>query len=611
MSLNSTFVTRETLKDLPKAVGVYLFHGKEREDAELSVLYVGKAKNLQSRVGSYFKGEGDGRPFVKFIQTKVEKIEFISVETEQDALLLENELIKKHWPAYNIHLKDDRRYLSLRLDLKHEWPKFEIVRKIKKDKAVYLGPFSSSARLRMTLDFMQKIFPLRTCNDHKLYNRSRPCLEYEIKRCVAPCVNYVTRDDYMKIVQSAVLFLKGQNEELLASLQAEMEKAASEERFEDAARARDKIDAIKVTTEAQGIIGQQQFQRGLDQDAVAFAQKDDFAVVVLLFVRSGVVLDKRTFEFKKVKLDSRSFLIEFLEKYYSSDVYIPHEVLVPFDLDGEAFEADIKCIVPRSEEKKNFLAVAEKNAAIHLETKIKKAESLKDAVVNLQKILHLSRLPVVMDCVDISHHQGAETVASVVRFREGAPDKNGYRKIKMKADQVDDFASMRDALGRRYHEAGDLPDLLIIDGGRGQLSAAIEVLKEKEWLEKTDLVALAKARDGEGLDPLNPQNKERVFKPHQKNPILLKQDSPEELLLRHIRDEAHRFAITYHRLRKEKALSASAIDDVPGMTELMKKKLLRRFGSVDAVFEADDLDLLQEIPENVLNSLREFIKKTT
>lgn len=605
MAAGPQIITREQLSDIPKKTGVYLFHGKFGRSSDDSILYIGKAKSLFSRVRQYFLGDADRRPFVQFIRQQVEKIEYIVVETEQDALLLENELIKKYRPPYNISLKDDRRFLSLRLDLDHEWPQIEVVRRIRKDKAIYLGPFSSSTRLRETLDFMQKIFLLRTCTDSKLYNRSRPCLEYEIKRCVAPCVNYVTKEDYAKIVEGAVMFLKGNTHELVESLKVRMEAAAEAERFEEAAQVRDQIQAINSTTEGQSVIGVKQWQQGNTQDVVGIAEENGFIVIVLLFVRNGIIFDKRSFEFKNLRLDRESLLVEFLDRYYQSGVVLPDEIIVPISIPEGALEIEPKVVVPRAEEKRNFLKIAEENALVHLKSKQQKLERLEKTLGALQQLLTLSKFPNAIDCIDISHHQGAETVASVVRFKEGLPYKDGYRRIKLKEDQVDDFASMRDALHRRYHEVSDLPDLLVIDGGKGQLQAAEEILKERGWLDRVDLISLAKSRDREGIDPLNPQNRERVFKPHQKNPVLLKEGSAEELLMQFIRDEAHRFAITYHRLRKDRSISVSVLNDIEGMTEKVKLKLLRRFGSIDGLREASDDEILEEVNTKMLQRLRE------
>ncbi len=609
MKIDEEFsLTPQDLADLPSKTGVYIFRGRRNPNAEISTLYVGKAKNLKSRVRQYFIEGLDTRPFVKFIRERVETIHYVIVENDQDALLLENELIKKNKPAYNIALKDDKRYLTLRIDRSHEWPKIDVVRKIKRDSAVYFGPFSSSGRLRMTVDFMQKAFPLRTCSDHKLYNRSRPCLEYDLKRCVAPCVNYVTREEYSKIVNDSIAFLHGEHSEIILKLKSEMETLAREDKFEEAAKIRDRVQAIEVTTERQNIIGVKQFQRGTDQDVVGLARDETRALINLIFIRNGVILDKKEFEIRKPELDDESLLIEFLNRYYSSEVYMPHEILVPFEINPELLEFTSNVIVPRSEEKLSFLSVAKENAEAKLSSLSQKIRKMGKTLESLKRLLALQQVPAVIDCFDISHHQGKETVASVVRFVEGVPFKDGYRRIKLTIDQVDDFHSMKEAVCRRYHSIEDLPHLIVIDGGRGQLSSAHQALLELGFAESLEIVSLAKARDSDEIDPLNPMNRERIFRIGQKNPILLKEDSSEELLLRYIRDEAHRFAIKYHRERKVKSLSISVLDQVPGMTERIKLKLLRRFGDIDGIIAALDLELLEAVPKKMLEPLRLTLK---
>lgn len=604
MSLEEIVFGRDEISKVPRKPGVYIFRGIRPGTEKMGVLYIGKAVDLRARVRQYFMGEGDGRAFSKVLQAQVSEIKTIVVTSEEEALILENELIKRNKPPYNILLKDDKRFLSLRLDTKHEWPRIEIVRKIKRDGATYLGPFSSTTKLRSTLEFMQRVFPLRTCDDRKLYNRSRPCLEYEIKRCVAPCVNFVTKKDYLQLVESAILFLKGCGGELVESLKHQMELASEREEYERAARLRDQIAAIESTQAGQNVVGLKQWREASNQDAIGFARQGRRTMIVIVFIRSGIIIDKRTFEFMDVELSEDDLLSEFLERYYSQDVYIPDEVLVRSEVPAPE---KIKVLVPRSDEKKGFLNIAQKNAEAALESAQSKAENLEMTIEHLRERLSLSKSPKIIDCVDISHHQGSETVASVVRFENGKPQKSGYRKIRLESGVVDDYASIREAVTRRYRAVEDLPDLLVIDGGRGQLSSAKEVLQEKGWLRTIDLVSLAKARDREGLDPRNPQERERIFKPGQKNPILLKRDSAEELLLRYLRDEAHRFAITFHRHRKENEMSHSVLDSVPGISEKIKIKLLSAFGSIDAIRSASDEELRKVVSGRVLEALRKTL----
>jgi len=598
-------VSVDRIDEIPKETGCYIFSSFNPKTEKTKVLYVGKAINLRNRVRQYFVEDRDIRAFVQFIREKTNKIEYIVVSTEQDALVLENELIKKLNPSYNIHLRDDKRYLSLRLDLQEEWPKLKAVRRIKRDQALYFGPFSSGLKLKETLNVMQKIFPLRTCPNSKFYNRSRPCIEYDIKRCVAPCVGYVSPEEYKKLLDGAILFLRGQNEELLKILTEQMNQAADNEDFEEAALLRDRIKSIRqITSEHQSVIGHRQLQSGRDLDAIDYARIDGQFVVSILFIRNGILWEQRSFEMTASELDDTELLSQFISRYYSSEVYIPHEILLPFPLDLGKF-AVTKLTQPRSAEKKNFLEMAKKNATARLEAKIQRTEKSFEILEALQKKLGLQKIPHHIDCLDISHHQGSEVVASVVRFSQALPDKNFYRKIKLKADQIDDFASMMEAVERRYKSKEDLPELIVIDGGKGQLSSAYEALKKKCLHQDVEVVSLAKARNShEAIDPHNPKNRERVFKRGQKNPVLLRPESPEELLLTFLRDEAHRFAITYHRFRKDKALTQSVLDEVPGMTLRIKLKLLKHFGSVESVMRASDLDLLKILKPKLLKELR-------
>lgn len=593
------------LSSLPSEPGCYIFKSTD-ENSKPKVLYVGKAKNLKNRVRQYFVNDGDPRPFVRFIKEKTSLIEYIVTKDEQDAFVLENELIKKFNPAYNVSLKDDKRYLSLRLDLKHEWPRVEIVRKIKRDKAIYMGPFSSASRLKETLNVMQKIFPLRTCPDRKLYNRSRPCIEYDIKRCVAPCVHYVTHEEYRKLVDSVVLFLEGRNQELLDQLENKMNEEAERENYEVAAHIRDQIQAItQITQNRQSVISYKQMQSGADADAFGVAQSEKRSVVFALFVRGGMVWDQRTFEFSKSGLDDREILAQVISRYYASEVYIPHEVLIPFSLDIPGLPEEVHLVVPRSQDKLSFIEIAQKNAQTRLDGLEAKSTKIEKILDQLQAKLQLKHLPATIDCLDVSHHQGSEVVASSVRFTDGFPNKDMYRRFKLSQDIVDDYASMKELIERRYKSEDELPQLLIVDGGRGQLSAAAEVLKEKNWLNLIDIIGLAKARrTQETVDPLNPMNRERIFKLGQKNPVLLAESSPEELFLTYIRDEAHRFAITYHRKRKLGSLSISILDEIPGISARTKLKLLKQFGSVDGIREASDYELLKFVKPAVLEGLR-------
>jgi len=600
-------ISRDDIQSLPQASGCYLFKEVAVATGKEKILYVGKAKNLRNRVRQYFVAAHDQRAFVKFIREKTNCIEFMIARDETEALVLENELIKKHRPPYNIHLRDDKRYLSLRFDLQHEWPRVELVRKVKKDGATYLGPFLSSQKLRETIDIMQKIFQLRTCPDSKLYNRSRPCIEYDIKRCVAPCVGYVSREKYLGLCRDALLFLKGQNKDLLDKFRSAMEAFVRAENYEEAAVARDRIASIEgITNQELSVVRPNDLQLGKDLDVVALAGSELAVVICVLYFRDGILRDQRLFEIDRHELDDLEILDQFLSRYYTDEVYTPHEILVPWNIDSSFNKERLPLITPRLADKKELVQLAQKNAEARLQAKRAKAEKLAEILSLLQSKLGLSKWPERMDCLDISHHQGSEVVASVVRFNRAVPDKENYRKIFLEHQIVDDFACMREAIERRYRTEEDLPDLIVIDGGKGQLSSAESILKEMNFLDKVDLISLAKARsDGEEIDPHNPKNRERIFKPGQKNPILLKQSSQEELLLSFMRDEAHRFAINYHRLRKARALSVSILDEIEGISSRTKLKLLKNFGSLEGIIQAPDMELLKFLKGPALERLRE------
>lgn len=599
---------KDDLELLPRAAGCYIFKAYDSENEREKYLYVGKAKSLRERVRQYFTPGQDDRPFVKFIRDRTEIIEYFITPSEHDALVLENELIKKHKPSYNIHLRDDKRYLSLRIETQHEWPRVEITRRIRKDKAVYLGPFSSASKLKETLNVMQKIFPLRTCPDRKLYNRSRPCIEYDIKRCVAPCVNYCSKEEYKQLVEGALFFLRGDTDELVQQLNSQMQRLVESENYEEAAVVRDRIEAIQKTTAEKQMLSHELRQKGQDQDAIGFARSGASVVIAIIFIRSGKVWDQDSFQFNAAKLEDEEVLQQFLSQYYSSGVYIPHEILLPFSAKPMGLKADF--IQPRGQDKKAFVEMAQLNAEQKLENHIKKSERLDEVLKNIKIKLQLEQHPENMDCIDISHHQGSEVVASVVRFTNGVPNKDFYRKIKLKHDEVNDFASMKEAISRRYKSKGDLPNLLVIDGGKGQLSSTVEVLKELGFWGALDVRALAKARPSdEPVDPLNPMNRERIFTHQKKNPFLLKEDSQEELLLSFLRDEAHRFAISFHRERKRKSLSISLLDEVEGLSSRVKLKLLKEFGSVEAIQQASDFELLKVIKPKLLENLRNSLDK--
>ncbi|MCC6808028.1 MAG: excinuclease ABC subunit UvrC [Deltaproteobacteria bacterium] len=608
---------QEQIGDLPQQPGVYMFR-----DQQGTVLYVGKAKNLRARVRNYFGA--DDRFNIPFLMNEAVSVEPFLTGNEKEALLLENELIKQHQPRYNIELKDDKHYLCLRVDPHSKYPRVEITRRMRSDKARYFGPYHSATAIRRTVRLINRHFQLRTCRDTVFKNRKRPCLQYEIKRCPAPCVLTIDELAYKQSVQDAIAFLEGKESDLLTRLKMRMLQAASGEDYERAAQVRDQIFAIEESLQKQRVMSADLE----DRDVFGVAREGQRAVIQLLTVREGKLRGGRTFDLDDNELPTKELLEDALRSYYDKITaqprQIPREVLLPFEIEGRAaFEewlrerrgAAVDVLVPERGAKKKLVTLADNNAAHRLRTRVETDEAAQETLERLQRSLRLTNFPERIECYDISNTQGTEIVASQVVFENGVPAKSEYRLYKMRAAEgQDDFRSLQETLTRRLKrglEEGELPSLIVIDGGIGQLNVARAVFTDL-GVEGVDLCSIAKSRvlgDDQGfqgadaVEDKNPERSpERVFLPGQKNPIVLKPYASELLLLTHLRDEAHRFAITFHRkLRKNRGLE-SALDGVPGLGPKRKKAILRRFGSLKA-FAAAAPEAFKDIagvPEKVL-----------
>jgi excinuclease ABC subunit C len=576
---------------MPAQPGVYLM--KDREGA---VLYVGKAKNLRSRVRSYFRKSGDGRYRMQFLIPNVEDIEFLVTDTEKEALILENTLIKQHKPRFNVNFRDDKAYVNLRLDPRERYPRLTVVRRPARDGALYFGPYASSQAVRETLRTLSRIFPLRLCTDHVFNARTRPCLYYQIHRCSAPCVpGYVTDEEYRAIVEQTALFLRGRDEELLKMLYAQMHEASAALRFEEAGRLYRRIRAIERTLERQKVTSAQD----RDQDVFGFFREADQVEIQRLTVRGGKLLGGKSDLFSGQLSSDAEILESYINQYYADGHEIPEEILLPFELEGRDGLAEllgerrgkrVSVLVPERGEKRGLVAMANKNAELSFRARRERERSQQALLQQLQERLHLRNFPRRIECFDMSNIQGANPVGAMVVFTDGEPDKARYRKFQVKTVRgPDDFASMYEVLSRRYARAleeDDLPDLIVVDGGKGQLNIAQAVLWEL-GIEGPDLISIAKSR-------LKPQpgnadkrrTDERLFLPGRKNPVILPANSPALFLLQRMRDEAHRFAITYHKARRAKATVHSALDDLPGIGPKRRRALLQHFGSVRALAEA-------------------------
>ncbi|TXS93003.1 excinuclease ABC subunit UvrC [Parahaliea maris] len=587
----SGFDHKSFLKRLTTRPGVYQMYNAERE-----LLYVGKAKNLRNRVSSYFRASGLTEKTMALV-SRIADIQVTVTSTEVDALLLEHNLIKTHQPPYNILLRDDKSYPYIFLSSEDKWPRLSLHRGSKRRKGTYFGPYPSAAAVRESLHFLQKVFKVRQCEDSYFRNRSRPCLQYQIDRCTGPCVDMVSEAEYAEQVENTSLFLRGKSQELMVRLADDMERAATELRFEEAARYRDQLSQLQHVQATQGIEG-----GSGDLDILAAALDRGRACVQVLFVRSARVLGSKTY-YPPLKLEESEaeVLSAFLPQYYlGGERQIPRDILVnalPDDADtlAEAFTVSAgRKVRLRSrvrEARARWLQLAVQTAQTNLAAHLAGRETTQERVQALQAELGLPEPPQRMECFDISHSSGEATVASCVVFDQEGPRKGDYRKFNIEGVAAgDDYGAMQQALERRYKRLksgeGVLPDLLLIDGGKGQVAQALSVLEELQILDVT-VVGVAKGVTRKaGFETLimGDSGRERQ----------LPGDSSALHLIQYIRDEAHRFAITGHRARRDKARRQSLLEGIPGVGAKRRRELLRHFGSAQGVKNAS-VDELKKV----------------
>lgn len=584
------------LKLLPQSPGVYIMKGRSGV-----VLYIGKAKNLRSRVASYFRSSGDTRYAVRFLSSKVEDIDWIVTLNETEALLLEDTLLKRHKPKYNIQLKDSKTYVSIKITLKDEFPRITVTRQIKKDGSKYFGPYVSSRTVRDMLKFIRKIFPLRTCSQAVFNNRSRPCLDYQLGICAAPAAGYISAQAYRGLVDGAILFLEGKNSELVRLLKARMTQAASEQRFEEAGRLRDRIASIEEMLEEQKVVS----HKGADRDILAVARGCGSLIVQTLHVREGRLCAGQGYPFEDAGLPDDEVVSAFITQFYRAERYVPQEIICPVTLeDADVIKewlslkkgARVELIKPSRGERSKLLAMAMANAAEGLRKRIETKGAKEDVIAALKERFRLRNLPRRIEAFDISNISGALAVGAMVVFKDGEPDKAAYRHYRIKgASGPDDYAMMQECFFRRYRQGGGeagLPDLILVDGGKGQMNVAIKALEELD-ITGVDILALAKDGDISGvrfIGKRQPSKGERVFLPNVKDPIILREGTPEDLLLRRIRDEVHRFAVGYHRRLRSKTM-VSALDAVPGLGPKRRAALFKRFTDLAGVLAATEEEL--------------------
>lgn len=580
---------KRSIGRFPTQPGVYLMKDERGE-----ILYVGKARNLRQRVKSYF-GSTDGRPQVRFLMARVAGISFTVTDTEKEALLLENTLIKQHQPRYNLNLKDDKTYFSLRIDPRERFPRFTVVRKVTRDGARYFGPYASASAAREVLRQVQRMFPLRHYPLKICMNRPRPCLYHQIGQCGAPCHNRVTAGEYAALVEGATLFLEGRSRDLVAGFRLRMKRAAEEMRYEEAARWRDLLKAVDTTLERQKVVS-----RGGDCDVLGIARDGERLTVAFLFVRGGS-LSGSTVLHGSGAMDDADTLSAVIRRHYGAERAIPDELLLPLEPEDGAVLAEwltelkgkaVRLSCPRRGAKTELVGLAVRNARAALQERDAVEASLSRTLSELQQKLHLPVPPRRIECYDISTLQGTHSVGSGVAFRDGVPDRASYRRYRIKgvAGQ-DDFAMLREVFARRFSpervESWGLPDLVVVDGGIGQLNSTLAVLEDLGMTGRFAVVSLAKSRVQRGSrEDTVERSEERVFLPGRRNPVRLRQDGAPVKLLAAIRDEAHRFAIGYHRVLRDRELLHSALRDIPGVGPRRERLLLRQFGSLAGVRRA-------------------------
>jgi len=644
-----TEALRRKLQELPAEPGCYLMKGAAGE-----VIYVGKAASLKARVRQYFDGGGDDRLFVPLLDELLHDLDVIVTRSEKEALLLENQLIKKHRPRFNVRLRDDKDFIVLKLDEGHPFPRLEVRRAREKRTAGarYFGPYSSASSIRETLRVVNRHFQLRTCTDHVFDTRRRPCILYQIHRCPAPCVYELPPEDYRRGVDDAVAFLEGRESELTGRLRDRMQEAAAALRFEEAARVRDQLQAVERSLEKQRVM----MEDRVDRDVVGLYREGPDLVIQVLSMRGGKLGESRSHPVAGSEFPGAELLSSFLALWYEQNP-VPEEVLLPVEPDGAGALAEVlserrgkrvRLLTPQRGAKADLLEAAARNAEQSFRSWHEREERREEALGALMRALHLHREPRWIECYDISTFQGAVTVASGVSLRDGEPDKAGYRRFKVKLSKQDDFAAIHEVVGRRLRRAvaeGSFPDLLVIDGGKGQLQAALAAARDLGLATRpspgnpgepfVEMVGLAKSRlldpaalgatrvisrrrertladqaeAGEkGFVSETPRSPERVFLPGRKDPVVLRQNSAELFLLARLRDEAHRFAITFHRKLRGSRHLHSVLEEIPGVGAGRRKALLRTLGSLRRVKEAtvEELAAVEGFGEKQARAVWEF-----
>lgn len=604
----SKMLNRDFLKGVPLKPGVYLMKGLDDK-----ILYVGKAKELRKRLASYQKVDPAVSPKTDVLMSKVQAIEFIMTRTEKEAFILESSLIKKYKPRFNIDLKDDKNYPLIKVTVGEEWPRVLMTRRRLKDGSRYFGPFASAQAMRNTLHIIKNVFPLRSCKGKKLKKRSRPCLNHQMGRCLAPCAGKADHIQYQEMVENVLLILAGQNRQLLKQINAEMKQAAAGLEFEKAAQLRDRLQAIEKTMEKQVVVSATSVNK--DHDVVGYVRKGAGVALSFINVRQGMVNGQQTFFLLDPVGKDHEVLAEATRRYYNNEQTVPHELLLPFTIEdsksleewlSEIRDSKVRVWVPKRGERLKLMKMAEDNARQLHRDQENRQKNWQELAGNLQNKLHLRDIPDRIECLDISNISGKQPVGSLVCFEQGEKAASEYRHYKITGNETpDDYRMMEEVLARRFamdNKKNVLPDLLLVDGGKGQLNVALKVLKEYKLLEKVELASIAKDREGKV---------EKIYRPGRKNPLGLAGHSPVLLFLMQIRDEAHRFGVSFHRRLRRKKTFASELDSIPGVGQGRKKDLLRQMGSLAAIKKAgvDELAVVKGIGPLLAEQIWSYLHK--
>ncbi|MCJ7772879.1 MAG: excinuclease ABC subunit UvrC [Desulfobacterales bacterium] len=586
-------ITKDKLKNASSKPGVYLF-----KDNKNTILYIGKARNLKKRLSSYLITASSINlgTKTKALVKKIANFEIIITKTEKEALILESSLIKKHKPKYNIFLRDDKHYPSLKLDIQSAYPNLSVARKLQKDGAIYFGPYTSSHGVNQTLKIINKTFKLRKCKTSELNKRSRPCINFQIDVCLGPCCNTVHVDKYNEIVNEVILFLKGKTPELINSIKRQMHDASDRQDYELATFLREKMFAIEKTLEKQIAVTNDLN----DRDVIAIAKSSVIVVITLLIIRGGYLLGTRHFEVDESLSIESDLIREFLNRYYEKSTFIPKEILISEPIDDASLIEDwiklkkgrkTKILYPQRGEKAKLIHMAQTNAKNRLNEFVASEKTNTDMLNRLQKKLNLKQFPNRIECFDNSNISGTDPVAGMVVFEKGRPAKSLYRKYKIKTVKYqDDYAYMEEVLKRRYGKgpvSDSYPELLLIDGGKGQLNIGVKILMELKQSGIFGIAGIAKKDDSKG------EKEDKVYIPGRLNPVNFGREGDLLLFLQKIRDESHRFAISYHRKRRTMTALQSVLDTIPGIGKKRKKMLLKYFGSISNIRDASENDLSQ------------------